>query len=297
MAAPAVSPAQFTVDEVSPSYWRVTFENGPVNLLDADSIEQLAGLGTRIEESPAITVVVFDSANPDYFMAHWDLKTDRARVAAMAPGPTGLHPYLDNLIRLSKVPAVTICAIRGRARGAGSEFVLATDIRFAGDRAILGHPEVGLGSVPGGGPMARLARLVGRGRAAEILLGADDIPAELAERYGYVNRVLPDAGLAGFVDSFARRIAGFDRTAVADTKALLDWASLPPDEEFGPGLAAFFRTAGRPENAARVRYLFENGLQTRGGVELDLGRAVGEWARALGQGVQPARAAAPRRDR
>jgi len=93
MAAPAVSPAQFTVDEVSPSYWRVTFENGPVNLLDADSIEQLAGLVTRIEESPAITVVVFDSANPDYFMAHWDLKTDRARVAAMAPGPTGLHPY------------------------------------------------------------------------------------------------------------------------------------------------------------------------------------------------------------
>jgi enoyl-CoA hydratase/carnithine racemase len=187
-------PAQFMVEEVSPSYWRVTFENGPVNLVDADSIEQLAHLVSRIEDSPALTVVVFDSANPEYFMAHWDLRADKARVAAMAPGPTGLHPYLDNLVRLSKVPAVTISAIRGRARGAGSEFVLATDIRFAGDQAILGHPEVGLGAVPGGRPMARLARLVGRGRAAEILLGADDIPAELAERYGYVNRVLPDAG-------------------------------------------------------------------------------------------------------
>jgi enoyl-CoA hydratase/carnithine racemase len=281
MTSPAGVPEQFIVDEVSPSYWKVIFENGPVNLLDADSIEQLAYLVTRIEESSAVTVVVFDSANPDYFMAHWDLKTDRTRVAAMASGPTGLHPYLDNLVRLSKVPAVTISAIRGRVRGAGSEFVLATDIRFAGDKAILGHPEVGLGSVPGGGPMARLARLVGRGRAAEILLGADDLPAELAERYGYVNRVLPDTGLAGFVDVFARRIAGFDKVAVEGTKALLDWASLPPDEEFGPGLAAFFRTSGRPENAARVRYLFDSGLQTPVGVELDLGRAVGEFASSL----------------
>jgi enoyl-CoA hydratase/carnithine racemase len=281
LAASAKTLPQVIVDEISPSYWRVTFENGPVNLLDADSIEQLGHLVTRIEESSGLTVVVFDSANPDYFMAHWDLKADRMRLAAMAPGPTGLHPYLDNLVRLSKVPTVTIAAIRGRVRGAGSEFVLATDIRFAGDKAILGQFEVGLGSVPGGGAMARLARLVGRGRAAEILLGADDFPAELAERYGYVNRVLPDAGLAGFVDAFARRIAGFDKAALAGTKALLDVASLPPDDEFGPGLAAFFRTAGRPEAAAVVRHLFENGLQTPTGAELDLGRAVGEFACSL----------------
>src|ERR1700687_1941411 len=149
MAAPARPPVQFMVEEVSPSYWRVAFENGPVHLVDADSIEQLARLVSRIEDSPALTVVVFDSANPEYFMAHWDLKADKTRVAARAPGPPGLHPYLDNLVRLSKVPAVTISAIRGRARGAGSEFVLATDIRFAGDKAILGHPEVGLGAVPG----------------------------------------------------------------------------------------------------------------------------------------------------
>jgi enoyl-CoA hydratase/carnithine racemase len=228
-----MSKPQFSVVEKSQSYWTVTFENGPVNLLDADSIDELAELVTRIEQDPTLTVVVFDSANADYFMAHWDSHADKQRVAAMTPGPTGLHPYLDNFVRLSKVPAVTIASIRGRARGAGSEFVLATDIRFAGDRAILGQPEVGLGSVPGGGPMARLARLVGRGRAAEILFGADDFPAVLAAQYGYVNRVLPDADLAAFVDAFATRIAGFDKTAVAETKALLDVASLPPDDEFG----------------------------------------------------------------
>jgi enoyl-CoA hydratase/carnithine racemase len=166
-------------------------------------------------------------------------------------------------------------------RGAGSEFVLATDVRFAGDKAILGHFEVGLGSVPGGGAMARLARLVGRARAAEILLGADDFSAELAVSYGYVNRVLPDAELAGFVDGFARRIAGFDKAAVAGTKALLDLASLPPDDEFGPGFAAFLRMSGRPESAAAVRYLFEHGLQSPAGVERDLGRAVGDLASSL----------------
>ena len=275
---------QFSVEELSDSYWRVTFENGPLNLLDADSVDELAELVGRMETAPALTVVVFDSANPDYFMAHWDGDADKARVAAMSPGPTGLHPYLDNFVRLSKVPAVTSSSIRGRARGAGSEFALATDIRFAGDKAILGQFEVGLGSVPGGGPMSRLARLVGRGRAAEILLGADDFPAALAAQYGYVNRVVPDAGLAAFVHAFATRVAGFDKAAVAGTKALLDVASLPPDDEFAPGLAAFFRTSGRAETAERINYLRERGYQTPNGVELDLGRAVAEFPAARTEG-------------
>src|SRR5437763_10017648 len=223
---------QFHVDEVSPSYWRVTFANGPVNLLDPDTIDQLGALVDRIEGDQGLTVVVFRSDNPEYFMAHWDALADKSRVAAMKPGPTGLHPYLDNFVRLSKVPVATISALRGRARGAGSEFVLATDIRFASDKAILGQPEVGLSSVPGGGPMARLARLVGRGRALEILLGGDDIPAALAAEYGYVNRVLPDNELDGFVDGFARRIASFDKVAVSGIKQLVDVASLPEDAEF-----------------------------------------------------------------
>src|SRR3984893_3905165 len=105
MTSPARPPAQFMVDEFSPSYWRVTFENGPVNLIDARSIEQLARLVSRIEESPALTVVVFDSANPEYFMAHWDLRADKARVAGMAPGPKGLNPYPDKLVRASQATA------------------------------------------------------------------------------------------------------------------------------------------------------------------------------------------------
>ena len=161
-----------------------TFANGPVNLFDPDSIDELALLLTSAERDPELRVIVFRSDNPDFFMAHWDLLSDKTRVANMAPGPTGLHPYLDNFVRLSRLPVATISVIRGRARGAGSEFVLATDMRFASEHAVLGHFEVGIGAVPGGGPMARLGHLIGRGRALEILLGADDINAADAAAYG-----------------------------------------------------------------------------------------------------------------
>jgi enoyl-CoA hydratase/carnithine racemase len=156
---------QFHVQEVSPSYWRVTFDNGPVNLLDPDTVEQLAALIARIETAPDLTVVVFRSEKPGFFIAHWDFLSDNTRIAGMQPGPTGLHPYVDNFIRLSRVPVATICELRGRTRGAGSEFALATDIRFASEKAVLGQFEVGVGAVPGGGPMARLGRLVGRAPA------------------------------------------------------------------------------------------------------------------------------------
>jgi enoyl-CoA hydratase/carnithine racemase len=267
---------QFHVSRVSPAYWRVTFDNGPVNLLDPDTVEQLAELITAIENDPDLTVVVFRSDKPGYFMAHWDFLSDAARVAAMQPGPTGLHPYLDNFVRLSRLPVATISQIRGRTRGAGSEFVLATDIRFASEKAILGQFEVGVGAVPGGGPMARLGRLVGRGRALEILLGGDDIPADLAAAYGYVNRLIPDAEIEDATDAFARRIAGFDRVAVAGIKKLVDVATLPDDDEFADGLRAYFATAGRPEHRPFVELLFKKGLQRSDGVENDLGTAIAD---------------------
>jgi enoyl-CoA hydratase/carnithine racemase len=267
---------QFHVRQVSPSYWRVTFDNGPVNLLDPDTIDQLGALIARIENDPDLTVVVFGSDKPGYFMAHWDALADSARVARMQPGPTGLHPYLDNFVRLSKLPVATISEIRGATRGAGSEFVLATDIRFASENAILGQIEVGVGAVPGGGAMARLGRLVGRGRALEILLGGDDIPARLAAEYGYVNRLIPDAKIEAFTDAFARRIAAFDRVAVSGIKELVDVASLPADGEFAPGLKAFFATSGRPENAPFAELLLKKGLQQPDGIERNLGSAVGD---------------------
>ena len=213
---------QFHVSEVTPSYWRVTFDNGPVNLLDPDTIDQLGALIARMESDPALTVVVFRSEKPGYFMAHWDFLADNARVAGMQAGPTGLHAYLDNFVRLSRVPVATVSEIRGRTRGAGSEFALATDIRFASEKAVLGQFEVGVGTVPGGGPMARLGHLVGRGRALEILLGGDDIPAGVAAEYGYVNRLIPDAEIEAITDVFARRIATFDKVAVAGIKKLVD---------------------------------------------------------------------------
>jgi len=179
-------------------------------------------------------------------------------------------------VRLSRLPVATISEIRGRTRGAGSEFVLATDIRFASEKAVLGQFEVGVGAVPGGGPMARLGRLVGRGRALEILLGGDDIPAGLAADYGYVNRLIPDTEIEDFTDAFARRIAAFDKGAVAGIKKLVDVATLPDNEEFAPGLQAYFATAGRPENRPFAQLLFENGLQQPDGIETDLGTAIGK---------------------
>lgn len=267
---------QFDVAAVSPAYWRITFRNGPVNLIDPDTVEELADLIGRMEKAPELTVAVFRSENPQFFMAHWDFLSDRARVAAMKPGPTGLHPYLDNFVRLSKLPVATISEIRGRTRAAGSEFVLATDIRFASEKAILGQFEVGVGTVPGGGAMARLGRLVGRGRALEIVLGGEDIPAALAAEYGYVNRVLPDSGISDFTDSFARRIAAFDPVAVRGIKELVDIATLPSDEELGSGLRAFFATSGREESRPFVERLFQQGLQQADGVEQNLGTAIGE---------------------
>jgi enoyl-CoA hydratase/carnithine racemase len=273
---------QFHVDEVSSKYWRVTFDNGPVNLLDPDTVEQLGALVDRLESEPRLNVVVFRSDKPGYFMAHWDFLSDNARIAAMQPGPTGLHPYLDNFVRLSRVPVATISVLRGRTRGAGSEFALATDIRFASEKAVLGQFEVGVGAVPGGGPMARLGRLVGRGRALEILLGGDDVPAALAAEYGYVNRLVPDDEIEDFADAFAGRIASFEKVAVSGIKRLVDVATLPEDDEFGAGLQAYFATAGRPENKPFAELLFSKGLQQPDGIETNLGAAIGDLRTAGG---------------
>jgi enoyl-CoA hydratase/carnithine racemase len=183
-----------------------------------------------------------------------------------------MHPWLDLTARLSRAPVVSIVSIRGRARGAGSEFALAADIRLAGDKAILAQFEVGSGVVPGGGPMARLPRLIGRGRALEVLLVADDIDADRAERYGYVNRVVPDDQLADETDRLARRLASFDKQAIAETKAFVDATTLPEDAELPPALNAFFASAGRPATQARLAALATQGL----GHDSELERRLGE---------------------
>jgi enoyl-CoA hydratase/carnithine racemase len=267
---------QITVDAPYDGLLVARFSNPPINLIDMDTINELHDLVTVLESSNEIRAVVFRSEDPDFFMAHWDVLADKQKVAAMSPGPTGMHPWIDVLARLSRAPVASIAEIRGRARGAGSEFVLACDMRFASiERGILGQFEVGLGAVPGGNPMARLAGLMGRGRALEVILGADDFDAAQAERYGYINRAVPDNEIEGFVDALALRIASFEKHAIAGAKALMDEVSLPTDAVFPPALSAFFESVAQPGTRARAVSLLEQGLQRRSATEMELGRAVG----------------------
>jgi enoyl-CoA hydratase/carnithine racemase len=235
-----------------------------------DELSELVGL---IEQDADLNVVVFDSVNPDFYLAHYDTEHDPGRTAALGVGPTGMHAWLDLLVRLARAPVVSIASIRGRARGAGSEFVLACDMRFASrENTVLGQFEVGSGVVPGGGPMARLARLAGRGRALEILLVADDLDGPRAEQYGYVNRLIADDELDAEVAAIATRLARFDHDAVVRTKAYVDQVTLPADSEFPPALADFFEMLGRPEQRERSERLEALGLN----VDSDLERRLGE---------------------
>jgi enoyl-CoA hydratase/carnithine racemase len=263
----------------SSAYWRVTFHHPPINTITATTVTELSELVELIESDPELNVVVFDSANPDFFLAHYDTEDDPGKTLSMPPGPTGMHPWLDLTTRLSRAPVVSIASIRGRARGAGSEFVLACDLRFASrENALLGQFEVGAGLIPGGGPMARLSRLVGRGRALEILLVADDFDGPRAEQYGYVNRAIADDALDAEVDLIASRLARFDHEAIARTKSYVDQVTLPPNAELPPALTEFFQGFGRPGPAARSARLRELGYTVDSDLERRLGERVVEAA-------------------
>jgi len=266
---------QLSIEQRDPGLWIVTFNNPPINLIDVQTIRELSGLLEDLEHNEELKVVVFRSADPEYFLAHWDVLADRNEVARLPKGPTGLHPWVDVLIRLSKAPVISIADIRGRARGAGSEFVLACDMRFASqERAILAQFEVGVGAVPGGNPMARLAGLMGRGRTLEVILSANDFPAALAERYGYINRALPDAEIEDFVDEFAGRLASFEKHALRNAKRLIGDVTLPPDSVFSDSIKAFGESFTEPSTRARIAEILHLGLQTRSDVEENLGATV-----------------------
>src|SRR6266853_3614377 len=187
--------APVRVIEETPAYWRVVFEYPPFNIVDATIFEGLQDLLVRMDASPSLRVVVFESANRDFYLAHFDL-TGKTGNITTAVGASGLPILMDTFVRLTKSPVVSLAKIRGCVRGVSSEFVLACDMRFASrENTKLGHPELGVGLHPGGGGTERLPPLVGRGRALEIVLSANDFDGETAERYGYVIRSLPDAVL------------------------------------------------------------------------------------------------------
>ncbi len=261
----------------SPMYWRVTFDHPPLNIFGPETIPQLNEIITALESDELVKVVVFDSAVEGFFLTHYDFLAKLEDSTDLPPGPTGLQQLPDMLVRISRAPVVSIAMIRGRATGVGSELALASDMRFASrEKAVLSQWEVGAALVPGGGPMARLPRLMGRGRALEVLLGADDIPGDLAELYGYVNRSLPDAELDGFVDALATRIATFDKDAIRETKRLVDVASLPPDIEIAPEWDAFLASVKRPAAQERISKLMQQGFHKPGDVEARLGHYVGQ---------------------
>ena len=270
---------QIRLERRLPSYWRVTFDHPPLNIFGPETIPQLNEIITGLETDEEVKVVVFESAVEGFFLTHYDFLAKLEDSTSLPPGPTGLQALPDMLARLSRAPVVSIVSIRGRATGVGSELSLASDMRFASrEKAILSQWEVGAGLVPGGGPMARLPRLIGRGRALEVLLGADDIRGDLAELYGYVNRALPDAELDPFVDALAVRIASFDKQAIAETKRLVNVASLPADAEIAPECDAFIASLGRPASQARIKALMERGFHKPGDVENRLGYHVGQLA-------------------
>src|SRR5881628_1364743 len=255
------SASHVRVIEETPAYWRVVFDYPPFNIVDATIFEGLQDLLARMDASPSLRVVVFESAIPDFYLAHFDL-TGKTGNITTAVGPSGLPILMDTFVRLTKSPVVSIAKIRGCVRGGSSEFVLACDMRFASrENTRLGQPEVGVGVNPGGGGTERLPRLVGRGRALEIVLGANDFDGGTAERYGYVNRALPDAELDGFVDGLARRIASFDRRPIAAAKNLVNQVSLPSADRLLDAFNSFGAALTWPETQRRVQVLFERGLQ------------------------------------
>jgi enoyl-CoA hydratase/carnithine racemase len=271
-----LDPSQFNTDRTHPGRWTITFGNPPINMFVPATIVELGALMTDLEADPSVKVVVFQSANPDFFIAHLD-------VAKAAEQPGILDRWRDLVLRLSSAPVVSIAKIRGRTRGIGNEFVLACDMRFASrHNALFGNPEVGVGLIPGGGALEWLPRLVGRSRALEIVLSADDFDADIAERYGWVNRALDDDDLDSFVDTLVRRLASFDREVLAAAKAQINRFGLPTATELQSSNDMIFPMLTWPSAQTRRAKLRGIGYGLPSDFELNFGRYLPSFGRADG---------------
>jgi enoyl-CoA hydratase/carnithine racemase len=249
----------------------------PMNLIGPELVRDLVALFGALESGHQARVMVLESADPDYFVPHVDLTKVAEYTAEAAkeggPGDASLGMLWH---KLSELPVVTIAKIRGRARGAGSELALACDMRFAArENAVFGQIETGVGAAPGAGGVQHLGRLLGRGRAMEVILGADDFGAEVAERYGWINRALPDADLDAFVSRLAQRIASFPADGVLTAKRALNELAMPAADAIRADAVRFRQLVAAEAAQARTAALFAQGLQTRGPLELDLGDRLG----------------------
>ena len=238
-------PGTISLERPAPKIATITFSNPPVNLVTGETVTRLHELVVELGGDPGIQVVVFKSGVPDFFLNHFDLAA-----AADFPVPEGsdaVPVWTDVVLRLTKAPYITIASIRGRTRGGGNGLALACDLRYASrEKAMFGQPEVGGGLLPGGGGTERLPRFTGRDRALEIILSSSDYDADLAERWGWVTRALPDTELDDFVDTMAARLASFDRTSLASAKSMINRATLPPDADLVAAYGEFARSLTLP---------------------------------------------------
>lgn len=269
----------------------VTIDHPPINLFDLELFLDLAHLVPVIEGDDDVGAIVFQSADPEFFIAHADVNWILTLPEVKPPKPTELGPFLALLERLRRMPKVTIGAIAGIARGGGSEFLLSLDLRFAArTRTRLAQPEVALGIIPGGGGTQRLARLVGRAKALEIILACSDVDADEAAAIGYVNRALADDDLLPFVTALAERIASMPADAVRLAKGAVDSAFDP----VAPGLIEendrFNESVALPATRERMRRFLELGGQTRE-VETRLTTALAELGRPAAKASRAGRTA------
>ena len=249
----------------------------PMNLLGTELVRDLVSLIQRAEADQACQVVVFASGDPDYFISHVDV-TRIGEYREQAARLTGEPSIAVMFRRLSESRLVTIAQVEGRVRGAGSEFVLACDMRFAArESAIFSQPEEGFGLIPGAGGIQHLTRLMGRARALEVMLSGDDYDAELAERYGWINRALPAASLGEFVRLLAHRIAGFPAAGRAALKDRVNAITLASADDFRRDSDLFLECARNPETQRRIRVAMTRGFQTHDG-EMALTNMVGRLA-------------------
>ncbi|MDX3074057.1 enoyl-CoA hydratase/isomerase family protein [Streptomyces sp. MI02-7b] len=263
----------FSVTVETGRLWRITFDSPPINLVSPEMLTELPRLVDQMEAAPELRVAVFESANSEYFLNHYD--TSRVTETPKELGASGYPLLIDATTRLSRLPVVSIAKVRGRVRGVGSELIQAMDMRFASERAWFCQPETANGNVPGGGGLEHLPLLLGRARALEVALSSDDYSSDLAERYGWVNRAVPDRELDTLVDTLARRVASFDKESIAAVKQQVNRYTLPSAEDLQSSYDIYVHSFGWPGSKRRLPAALAAGRNRPGDYEMRLGYHLG----------------------
>lgn len=270
----SMSSSPIKLEKRTPRLWQVTFANPPFNLVVPEMVSALHSVVQEMDGDQQVKVLLFKSATEGFFLNHFDL--GQAQNFPMEAADPPLPTWVDLVLRLSKSPVISIACIQGRTRGGGNEFTLACDLRYASsEKAQFGQPEVGTGILPGGGGSERLPRLIGRDRALEAILSSQDYSAEVAERFGWVTRALPDRELDSFVETLAARLCGFDKQALAGAKAQVNRATLPTDADFLAAYAEYSRSLAWPGFKARRPRIGKLAAEHGPDFELRLGHYLG----------------------